>query len=81
MKKSTIWFLFILSIAGWVFFGETMILPGSMALAAPDGATFMPSVAAPVIPAAETKSIPLYRLQVQPKLKVLLSSPLTIGIL
>jgi len=38
MKKSTIWFLFILSIAGWVFFGETMILPGSMALAAPDWA-------------------------------------------
>jgi mono/diheme cytochrome c family protein len=38
MKKSTIWFLFILSIAGWVFFGETMILPDSMALAAPDGA-------------------------------------------
>jgi mono/diheme cytochrome c family protein len=38
MKKSTIWFLFILPIAGWVLFGETMIFPGSTALAAPDGA-------------------------------------------
>ena len=37
MKKSTIWFLFILPIAGWVFFGDTMIFPGSMALAAPNG--------------------------------------------
>lgn|SRR5664280_57547 len=38
MKKSTIWFLFILPIAGWVFFGDTIIFPGSMALAAQDGA-------------------------------------------
>ena len=34
MKKSTIWFLFILAIAGWVVFGGTMIFPGSTALSA-----------------------------------------------
>jgi len=38
MKKSTIWVLFILPIAGWIFFGETMIFSGSIALAAQDGA-------------------------------------------
>jgi mono/diheme cytochrome c family protein len=40
MKKSTIWFLFIFIIAGWVVFGETMISPVSTALSdqAPDGA-------------------------------------------
>ena len=38
MKKSTICFSFILPIAGWVFFGVTMIFSGSTALAAPDGA-------------------------------------------
>jgi mono/diheme cytochrome c family protein len=42
MKKSTIWFLFILSIvgwAGWALFGVTTIFSGSTALAAPDGAS------------------------------------------
>ena len=39
MKKSTIWFLFIFTIAGWVFFGDTMIFSGNMALSAPDGAS------------------------------------------
>jgi mono/diheme cytochrome c family protein len=38
MKKLTIWFLFIFTIAGWVVFGETMISPVSTALAEPDGA-------------------------------------------
>ena len=38
MKKSIIWFLFILPIAGWMFFGGTMIFSGGIALAAPDGA-------------------------------------------
>jgi Cytochrome c, mono- and diheme variants len=39
MKKSTIWFLFIFTIAGGVvFFGGTMIFPGSTAFSAQDGA-------------------------------------------
>jgi mono/diheme cytochrome c family protein len=38
MKKSTICFLFILLIAGWLFFGDTMIFSRSMAIAAPNGA-------------------------------------------
>ena len=40
MKKSTIWFSFIVPIAGWVFFGNAMIFPDSTALSAPDGANF-----------------------------------------
>jgi len=38
MKKSTIWFLFILPIVGWVLFGVTTISSGNTASAAPDGA-------------------------------------------
>jgi len=40
MKKSTIWFLFIAAVAGWVVFGDKMIFPGSTVLSAqaPDGA-------------------------------------------
>jgi mono/diheme cytochrome c family protein len=38
MKKSTIWFLFIFTITGWVVFGDSIIFPGSAALSAPDGA-------------------------------------------
>jgi mono/diheme cytochrome c family protein len=38
MKKSTILFLFIFTIAGCVIFGDAMIFPGSTALSAPDGA-------------------------------------------
>jgi mono/diheme cytochrome c family protein len=37
MKKSKIWFLFILPVAAWVLFGVTMILSGGMASAAPNG--------------------------------------------
>jgi mono/diheme cytochrome c family protein len=38
MKKATIWFLFIFPIACWMFFGNTVFSPGSMALEAPEGA-------------------------------------------
>ena len=39
MKKATIWFLFIFTIAGWVVFGDTIIFPGGTALSAPNGAS------------------------------------------
>jgi mono/diheme cytochrome c family protein len=39
MKKSTIWFLFVLALAIGVISGGTIILTGSTALSAPDGAS------------------------------------------
>jgi len=39
MKISTIWFLFILPIVGWVLFGVITISSGNAASAAPDGAS------------------------------------------
>ncbi len=38
MKKTSIRFLLICAITGWVIFGNNMIFSGSAALAAPDGA-------------------------------------------
>ena len=38
MKKSTIWFLLILTIAGWVVFGNSIISPVATALSESDGA-------------------------------------------